>query len=210
MHSHTLLIASQKGGAGKTTLTRNLAVAAAGDGKRVLMIDLDPQQSLREWWKVRQASDIQMLDRDPNPEAAFRVITNASNSFDLILVDTPPSNASWLRAAMTAASLCLIPVRPSPDDLRAVGSTLGIARAAGVPFAFLLSQVPIRARLIDESIRALAAHGRLCPANLGSRVIYAETGATGEGVVETADRRAREEIASTWAFVKDVLKENEQ
>lgn len=210
MHSITILIASQKGGAGKTTLTRNLAVAAAGEGKRVLMIDLDPQQSLREWWQVRQASDIQMLDRDPNPDAAGRAIEAVKGDFDLVLVDTPPSNASWLRAAMTKVDLCLIPVRPSPDDLRAVGSTLGIARSAHVPFIFLLSQVPVRARLIEESIRALAAHGRLCPVNLGARVAYAETGATGEGVVETPDKRAGEEIAATWAFIQGVLKEANQ
>ena len=210
MQARTVLIASQKGGAGKTTLTRNLAVAAARDGRKVLLIDLDPQQSLREWWNARQQPDIDMLDRDPNPNAVSRVIDKVRPGFDLILIDTPPSNGNWLQAAMASADLCLIPVRPSPDDLRAVGSTLGIARAARVPFAFMLTQVPIRAKLIDESIRTLAAHGRLCPINLGSRVAYAESGATGNGVVEMSDKRAGGEIASTWDFVQTVLKETDQ
>lgn len=207
MHAHVLLIASQKGGAGKTTLTRNLAVAAAREGRGVLMLDLDPQQSLREWWQGRGAPDVQMLDRDPHPDALGRVIENARDKADLILIDTPPSNASWLKSAMASVDLCLIPVRPSPDDLRAVGSTLGIARSLGVPFAFVLCQVPARARLVAESIRVLATHGRLCPANLNARVAYAETGASGEGVLETSDVRAAEEITETWVFVQSLLKE---
>lgn len=52
----TFVIAAQKGGAGKTTLARNLAVAAAQDGQRVLALDLDPQQSFRAWWPHRKVS----------------------------------------------------------------------------------------------------------------------------------------------------------
>ena len=51
----TIVIAAQKGGAGKTTLARNLAVAAAQDGRDVLCLDLDPQGSLRAWWEGRDA-----------------------------------------------------------------------------------------------------------------------------------------------------------
>ncbi len=53
----TILIAAQKGGAGKTTLARNLSVAAALDGQKVLCLDLDPQGSLRGWWESREAEN---------------------------------------------------------------------------------------------------------------------------------------------------------
>jgi chromosome partitioning protein len=51
-----IVLASQKGGVGKSTLTGNLAVAAdlAGDGPAVL-IDTDPQGSLSAWWNARQS-----------------------------------------------------------------------------------------------------------------------------------------------------------
>jgi chromosome partitioning protein len=53
---YVIVLASQKGGAGKTTLAAHLAVAAeaAGDGPAVL-IDTDPQGSLSAWWNVRKA-----------------------------------------------------------------------------------------------------------------------------------------------------------
>jgi RecA/RadA recombinase len=55
MRMKTIVFASQKGGAGKTTLAAHLAVAAvkAGDGPCVL-IDTDPQASLTDWWNGRE------------------------------------------------------------------------------------------------------------------------------------------------------------
>ena len=51
----------------------------------------------------------------------------------------------------------------------------------------------------------LAQHGRLAPVNIAQRVIYAETGATGQGVTETKDQKARAEIATVWNYVKGIL-----
>ena len=77
----TILIAAQKGGSGKTTLTRNLAVAAGEDGCSVLCLDLDPQGSLRSWWETRDADSPSMLDRD---SAARRVQHHARRRADAI------------------------------------------------------------------------------------------------------------------------------
>jgi len=100
--------------------------------------------------------------------------------------------------------LVLIPVRPSPDDLRAVGATISAVTAANVPFAFVLSQTP-RARITEEAVRVLAQHGRVAPVNIAQRVVYAETGASGAGVIETADVKAAEEIQGIWNYVKGIL-----
>lgn len=86
----TILIAAQKGGAGKTTLARNMAVAAAQDGKRVLCLDLDPQGSLRGWWESREAETPAMLERDPAPHALRATLDAARAQFDG--VGTPSTN----------------------------------------------------------------------------------------------------------------------
>ena len=75
---------------------------------------------------------------------------------------------------------------------------------SGVPFAFVLSQTP-RARITEEATRVLAQHGRLAPVNIAQRVAYAETGATGQGVTETKDKKAGIEIAAVWDYVKEIL-----
>lgn len=200
----TIVIAAQKGGAGKTTLARNLAVAASHDGRTVICLDLDPQGSLRAWWESREADAPAMLDRDPAPEALRATLNAAKAQFDLCIIDTPPAAPEWLTEALGAADLVLIPVRPSPDDLRAVGATIAAVNGAGVPFVFALSQTP-RARITEEAARVLAQHGRVVPVNIAQRVSYAETGATGQGVTETTDDKAGAEIAAVWEYVKSVL-----
>lgn len=200
----TIVVAAQKGGAGKTTLARNIAVAASQDGGRVLCLDLDPQGSLRAWWESREADMPAMLERDPAPEALRTTLMAAQAQFDLCVIDTPPAAPEWLSGAMEAADLVLIPVRPSPDDLRAVGATIAAVNRARVPFAFALSQTP-RAKITDEAARVLAQHGRVAPVNIAQRVSYAETGATGQGVTETSDDRASAEITAVWTYVKGIL-----
>ena len=200
----TICITAQKGGAGKTTLARNLAVAAVQDGQRVLCLDLDPQQSLRQWWQGREGDAPMMLASDPMPHALSDTLAAAQGRFDLVVIDTPPAAPAWLAETLRAADLALIPVRPSPDDLRAVGATIAALRAAGVPFAFVMSQAP-RAKLTEEAARVLAQHGRVAPVNIAQRVIYAETGGTGQGVTETSDTKAAQELAAIWNYVRELL-----
>ena len=200
----TILIAAQKGGSGKTTLTRNLAVAAAENGRNVLCLDLDPQGSLRGWWESREADSPSMLDRDPLPDVLKTTLDAARERFDLCIIDTPPAASEWLAEALAASDLVLIPVRPSPDDLRAIGTTLAAVNGSEMPFAFVMSQTP-RARITEEAARVLAQHGRVAPVNIANRVAYAETGATGQGVTETRDKKAGAEIAALWHYVKGIL-----
>ena len=200
----TIVIAAQKGWAGKTAVARNLSVAASHDGRTVLCLDLDPQGSLRAWWESREADTPAMLDRDPAPDALRATLNAAKAQFDLCIIDTPPAAPEWLTEALGAADLVLIPVRPSPDDLRAVGATIAAVNGAGVPFVFALSQTP-RARITEEAARVLAQHGRVVPVNIAQRVSYAETGATGQGVTETTDDKAGAEIAAVWEYVKGIL-----
>ena len=71
-----------------------------------------------------------MLDRDPAPHALKATLDAAKAQFDLCIIDTPPAAPEWLTEALGAADLVLIPVRPSPDDLRAVGATIAAVNGA--------------------------------------------------------------------------------
>ena len=127
----TIVLASQKGGAGKTTLAAHLAVAAelAGEGPCVLM-DTDPQGSLAAWWNGRT---------DENPKFAPVTLKDLPEKLELLgaagfayaFIDTPPAITESIRSVVSLADIVIIPTRPSPHDLRAVGQTVELAVQAG-------------------------------------------------------------------------------
>ncbi|MDE0524484.1 MAG: hypothetical protein OXH79_21270 [Boseongicola sp.] len=95
-------------------------------------------------------------------------------------------------------------MKPSQDDLRAVDATIAVASAAKVLFAFALPQTP-RARITEETARALAQHGRVASMNIAHCVAYAESCATGQGVSEMTDEEEGADIAADLDYVKGIL-----
>ena len=97
----------------------------------------------------------------------------------------------------------LIPTRPSPHDLRAVGSTVELVRAAGKPFVFAVTQAKPNARLTVQAVAALSEHGVVAPAIVHDRVDYAGSMIDGRTVQETDQKgRSAAEMAALWHFVK--------
>jgi len=197
------VLASQKGGAGKTTLAAHLAIAAeaAGAGPAVLL-DTDPQGSLSAWWNVRQA-DTPALAPSTIAELPDKLAALSQAGYALAFVDTPPAITDSIRSVVATADLVLIPTRPSPHDLRAVGSTVELVQAADKPFAFIVMQAKPNTRLTVQAVTALSAHGVVAQAIVHDRVDYAASMIDGRTVIET-DRKGRSaaEIAELWAFVQ--------
>ena len=205
----TIVLASQKGGAGKTTLTAHLAVAAeiAGEGPCVLM-DTDPQGSLVAWWNGRT---------DENPKFAPVTLKELSEKLELLAVagfayafiDTPPAITESIRFVVEQADFVLIPTRPSPHDLRAVGQTVEMAANAQRPFAFAVTQAKANSRLTVQAMAALSEHGVVAPAIIHDRVDFAASMIDGRTVIEVDPRsRSSEEIVALWKFVKTRMKES--
>lgn len=200
---HVLVLASQKGGAGKTTLAAHLAVRAeaAGDGPAVL-IDTDPQGSLSAWWNVREAQT-PALAATPIAELPEKLAALAAAGYRLAVVDTPPAITEAIGAVVRSADLVLIPTRPSPHDLRAVGSTVDLVQGAGKPFVFAVTQAKPNARLTIQAVTALSEHGAVAPAIVHDRVDYAGSMIDGRTVQETDGRgKSTNEISELWTFVK--------
>lgn len=205
----TIVLASQKGGAGKTTLTAHLAVAAeiAGEGPCVLM-DTDPQGSLAAWWNGRT---------DENPKFApvtlkelpEKLLLLEAAGYAYAFIDTPPAITESIRSVVAQADFVLIPTRPSPHDLRAVGQTVEMATAANRPFAFALTQAKANARLTVQAMAALSEHGVVASAVIHDRVDFAGSMIDGRTVLEVDPRgRSAEEVVALWQFVKARMHES--
>jgi chromosome partitioning protein len=206
---HVIVLASQKGGAGKTTLAAHIAVAveAAGDGPAVL-IDTDPQGSLSAWWNVREAQT-PALAPTTIAELPAKLTALDEAGFRIAVVDTPPAITEAIGAVLQSADFVVIPTRPSPHDLRAVGSTVELVRDAGKPFVFAVTQAKANARLTVQAMAALSEHGIVAPAVVHDRVDYAGSMIDGRTVQETDPRgRSAGEMAELWRFVKAQLAKN--
>jgi chromosome partitioning protein len=111
-------MASQQGGAGKTTLTAHLAVEAERTGAGpVAVVDTDSQGSLAAWWNQR-ATATPLFAAVDVVRLAEHMTALQRERVNLVLIDTPPAWLDTIRTAIAVADLVLIPARPSPHDLR--------------------------------------------------------------------------------------------
>jgi chromosome partitioning protein len=193
-----IVVASQKGGAGKTTLLRSLAVAMQQMGEATAVLDTDPQGSLTSWWNRREEQTPTLVKIDPNDFAAGIARLQAAG-IEHLFIDTPPSVHPQLAKLLSHATLAIVPVRPSPDDLDAVGDTLSLIEAAGCPFLFVLTQAKPRTRLQMQAVLALAKHGKLAPTVIHDRTDFPTAAITGRTVTEI------EQEGPSASEVRDVL-----
>jgi chromosome partitioning protein len=204
-----IVVASQKGGVGKTTIAAHLAVQAGmiGEGPAVL-VDTDPQGSLSEWWDARNeeperngdglALATMKLDDLPTRLAELR-----RNGAALAIIDTPPALTTSIKQAIELADFVVIPARPSPHDLRAIAATLNLARGAEKPFLFVVNGATPRANITAQAVAALSEHGRVAPVILYQRTDFAASMIDGRTVMETtATGRSAQEIAELWKHVR--------
>ena len=202
-----ITVAQQKGGAGKSTLAAQLTVAWARRGKRVAVLDIDPQASLAAWVGLRRArlGDVGIgFDFAAMPGwRAAPWIEERAGSCDLVVVDSPPHGDLEARIAVRAASLVVVPLQPSPLDLWSTGTTLKLARDEGRTVLAVLNRVPARSSLTDTVAGELARDGvAVAAARLGSRVAFMQAMAQGSGVSESAPSSpAAHEIAALAAEI---------
>lgn len=203
-----LAVASQKGGSGKTTLSGHLAVQAQRVGAGpVVLIDIDPQGSLSDWWNER-------TDAFPAfaQTSVARLITDLAElrkrGFELAVIDTPPAITTAIQTVLQIAELVVIPTRPSPHDLRAVSATADMCTRAGKPPIFVVNAATPRARITAEAAGALSQHGTVAPVVVHQRTDFAASMIDGRTVMEVSPRgRSAGEIAALWSYVSEHLEQ---
>ncbi len=203
---HILVLASQKGGTGKTTLSGHLAVEAhnAGVGP-VALIDMDPQGSLSHWWNARAAREPLFVKVGPF-ELAKALEHLATSGIKLAVIDTPPAITESISYVIGHAVLMVLPTRPSPHDLRAVGATVDIATRHGKPVLFVVNAATQRARITGEAAVALSQHGTVAPVTIHHRLDFAASMVDGRTVGEvTAESASAKEIEKLWVYVQGPL-----
>ena len=174
----TIVIASQKGGSGKTMLAAHLAVEAERAGDTAWLIDTDRQATLSLWHERRKAdTPSALMSHSPALRTAWQLLPPRTPH---TVSSIPPTISDQNTALLDLADLVLIPVRPSPSDLWAVAETVEQVKDAGKPFIFVITQAKQQASITAQAVAALSQHGRVAQAFVADRVAYAAamTGAT--------------------------------
>lgn len=202
----TIVIANQKGGSGKSTITVHLAAAAekAGNGPAVIS-DTDPQGTASDWFNQRKKAGIETprYSALSLADLSGRVQALGEAGASYLFIDTAPSIGAVNADLFALADLILIPLNPTPADLRALVKGLPLVRQSGKPFQFVLTRVRPNLRNNDGAALALDALGLVLATRMHERVIYAETFAHGKTALETDGQGvAAQEVTALWTEIK--------
>jgi chromosome partitioning protein len=206
----TIAVASQKGGAGKSTLCLHLSVLAQEVGP-TLITDLDPQGSISFWHSRREAAAPLLVE---STVSKLPVVIQAAEmeGVRFTFLDTAPHDSASMAGAMRAADFVLIPARPSALDLHAIGATLSMVRELRKPYAVVLMQTPARRGFtepaaVSEARQVIEGQGGVVsPVYISQRVISAQSIIAGLAVNEIEpDGPAATEYRALWLWTMERL-----
>lgn len=195
-----------KGGSGKTTVATNLAVALALEGRDVLLVDADDQETATDfsaWRNERTEGRTGYTSVQLTGQAAREELRRLASKFEDVVIDTGGRDTTSQRAALTVADLYLVPFNPRSFDVWTLEKVTRLIQEIQTvnpdlrSYAFLNRADP-RGSDNDEAADALRDTEVLqfLDAPLGNRKAYANAAAQGLGVLELhpEDRKASTEF----------------
>ncbi|MBN8921352.1 MAG: ParA family protein, partial [Rhizobiales bacterium] len=204
---NVIVFASRKGGSGKSTLAAHLAAYAAKSSRSCMLVDADPQASLTLWHRLRGSDDPPLKDGSRGVAEIIRAAKR--ERCDWLFIDTPPNRSSIVTDAIRAATLVVIPARPTIFDLTAVQDTIEIARDARKPYMVVINSAPAKRDGVESPIVSKAREGLaglnvpLWSGQVTNRASFALALAAGEGAREyDPESHAAVEVGRLWTAVQ--------
>jgi chromosome partitioning protein len=185
----TISVLSRKGGAGKTTVSVNLGLAAMQAGLRVVVADVDPLHSAAEVLRGRPEAGSLLIETTARKLSLLQDACVA-NRCDLLIIDTPTAPEADVALAVRAADLCLAVTRPTRLDVAAVRQTIELLRSHRSRALLVLNQCPparggVETDLVEQAVEALQDAGiPLAATRLRSGSAYQRALAENQSVTE--------------------------
>ncbi|MGG5812483.1 ParA family protein [Falsiroseomonas sp. CW058] len=204
-----LVVASPKGGVGKSSLSRNILVSAVMAGFRVIGADLNPQQTLWKWHERREKMRASFPEVMTAPVTLgtlgdWRKTVALVEDYDLVVIDTPPSIETHYGVMINlcaAAHHVLVPCGATLDDVDSVTPWMRTLTAAKVPASFVMNRVNNRVNSFKTYQTKLLAVGQLCPVAVPQIEDVHLSAAKGLAVPDLISRRHQETFDALWSYV---------
>lgn len=207
----TVVLASSKGGVGKTTLAFNLGIQAARRGPLIYLADADPQRSLMDLCRRRRetpelmSDNPMLLDGMKTVASAVADLTESGHERDFLIVDTSAAFMNVLREAIAAADVIVMPMQASPLDFLAQDAALDLIDKAGKRDRLLcvLNRADPRSSLTSEALKAMKSKSPYKPMRVAHRTDYARAAVTARAGTEI-NREAAAEIGDLWSAIERI------
>lgn len=211
---------NSKGGVGKTTLSTNLSRYLYIDNSikqnKVLLVDADPQGSVRDWNESGCQNEIHIIVAD-RKETLFKLPAYLKESgYDYVIIDTPGKAQEITGSAIAISDLCLIPVQPSPYDLWASHDVVDLITARhtvtnGQPDTFYVLNRCIPNTKISAEVKQHLEEGeiQLMGKPIHQRVVYSETARYGKTVFDASIDAAINEISRLGEQITEHFRKKE-
>lgn len=195
-----IALLNEKGGSGKSTAAINLACALHRAGRRVVLIDADPQGTARDWREASPAdADLPPVIPLDRPEVLLTSIKTLAADFAII--DTPAKAEKMSANVVRIADVAIIPVQPSAADVWASAAAVKLVQSkrdvgGQIDAAFLATRISSATKLSREIMSGdWNQYGiDMLDQGISNRVAYAQALSDGVSVFETRDAQAKLEI----------------
>jgi len=189
-------LVGQKGGSGKSTLAILLAAELMARGRRVLLVDADPQKTAVTWGDVaiegghKTPTIVALTGTLHQPQQ----LPQLAASYDHTFIDTPPRAGEIQRSALAVADLAVLPCGPTPAEAWAIAASVDTVRQAQEFRPELKARIVVNKRRSGTAAargvrQALEATGiEVLAAELGLRQAFADALGAGLGVGAYAPR----------------------
>lgn len=202
-------IATQKGGAGKTTLATNLAVASAKTGYITLLIDADARQKTAlEWFQKREEQDNPLVMESQDQKTLFKLLELAAEKgIDRVFIDTQGADMPLVNDAISRADFCLMPCGSGGFDISAQRTTAAVIKRLEKEAAFIVTKAPSRGQEAKETKSILSGLGFNSPEQQTSNLkAYKDAAICNLSVLEYEPKsKAAKEIQELYSWLEKRL-----
>jgi chromosome partitioning protein len=207
-----ILIGSKKGGVGKSTLATNMTAFLAAHNKDVILVDADIQRTSSNWYSDRCETDLPQIECVQKYDNIKLTLQNLSKRYEYVIADCQGRDSAELRTGLLAADIVIVPCKPSQADLDTIPIMSDMIKQAremneALQAYCVLTMSPTNPVIteIAESREFLTVFSeiQLLDTLISERKVYRDALASGFGVVEMENDKAKLEIES---LMKEVLK----